>query len=274
MLPAGSPMRVSFLPPLLVLAFGLPAFAQATGPEESWNPFPGKEAPAPAEDAMPSFAFPKPSPPKAPKPPPPPLPPNRTSLFGARTLQPGQRALGLSLGYPLLGVKAAFGLFPGMEVGVGVDSLYVVMTNVHAHARLSLLEGEHWALSAAVEGGWAFFLNDALEELHGARYLTGRRNWNLLPGLVASYQGRSPQAMRFFIDVRYHLAFDTEPVMATPLGGVPGTRMAGNVPIRLGFEVPFSERTSYVIMVGGDFHGRPEDSDFMPSVGIGLVTSL
>lgn len=271
MLPAFFPMRASCLPPLLLLALGLPAFAQqAAGPEESWNPFPGKEAPPPAVDAMPSLV-PKPKPPK---PPPPPLPANRTSLFSARTLQPGHKALGLSLGYPLLGVKASYGLLPGLDVGINVDSLYVVMTSVHAHARYSLLEGERWALAAAIEGGWSFFLHDAVEELHGARYLTGRRNWNLLPGLVASYQGTSPQAMRFFVDVRYHLAFDTEPLMRTPLGGVSGTQVSGNVPVKLGFEVPFSERTSYVIMVGGDFHGRPEDSGFMPTVGIGLVTSL
>ncbi len=272
-------MRVSLLPPLFALALGLPAFARAAepapaasgAPEESWNPFPGQEAPPPPADAAPAFMFPKPRVPKPPKPPP---PPNRVSLFSARLMEPGKRALGLSLGFPFLGAKVYQGVRPWLDVGVGVDSLYVMMTSVHAHARASLVKGEHWALSAALEGGYTFFLDSSLEEFHGPRYLTGRRNWNVMPGFIASYQGGSPQAMRFFLDVRFHLAIDTEPLMRTPLGGVAGTQVSGNVPLRLGFEVPFSERTSYVIMVGGDFHGRSEDSDFMPSVGIGLVTSL
>jgi hypothetical protein len=196
------------------------------------------------------------------------------SLFGAQSLGQGNRALGLSLGFPLVTVKASLGLLPRVDVGVGADSLYGVMTNVHLHARASLLEGRYGALAVTVEGGYAFFLKSSLEEFEGARYLTGRRNWNLLPGLVASLQRGSPLAMRFFLDVRYHLAIDTEPTMRTPLGGVSGTQVSSNVPVRLGFEVPFSERTSYVIMVGADFHGRPEDTAFMPALGVGLVTAL
>jgi len=265
-------MRASFLPPLLALCLGLPAFAQEAGaPEEAWNAFPGKEAPPPPEGVAPDFMSLKPRPPRPPKPP---LPPNRVSLYSARTLEPGERALGLSAGFPLLGAKVSLGLLPWLDVGVGVDSFYIMMTSVHVHARASLLKGERWALAAALEGGYSFFLDSASEDVRGARFLTGRRDWNLMPGLVASFQGRSPRAMRLFLDVRYHLAVDTQPLMRTPLGGVDGTRVSGNVPVRLGFEVPFSERTSYVIMVGGDFHGRPEDSGFMPAVGVGLVTSL
>lgn len=269
-------MRVSLLPTLLAFGLGLPSFAQASGPapEDSWNAFPGKEAPPPPDYEPPNFMAPRPPPPKPAKPPKPPPPPNRVSLHSARILPPGQKALGLSLGFPLLGARAHLGLLPWLDVGLGVDSYYVMMTGVHAHARAALVQGRNWALSATFEGGYDFFLSSPIEEVNGARYLTGRRNWNLLPGFIASYQGDSPQAMRLFLDVRYHVAIDTEPVMLTPLGGVSGTQVSGNVPVRLGFEVPFSERTSYVIMVGGDFHGRPEDSAFMPSVGVGLVMAL
>lgn len=261
-------MRVPLLPPLLVLALGSPALGQApepaavpapgvtATPDESWRPFPGKETSAASEPAS--------QPPAS----------HRVSLSGGKSLEPGQRALGVSLGFPFLSAKASLGLLPRVDVGVGVDSFYGVMTSVHAHARVTLLEGTHWALAAAVEGGYAFFLKSPLEEVHGARFLTGRRNWNLLPGLVGSYQGASPGAMRFFLDVRYHLAFDTEPLMSAPLGGVSDLRVAGNLPVRLGFEVPFSERTSYVIMLGAHLHGRPEDAAFMPTVGVGLVTPL
>jgi hypothetical protein len=270
-------MRVSSLPPLLALLLGPPALAQATEPavpEESWNAFPGKEAPPPPEDAKPDFMSGKPLLPRPSKPPKPPLPPNRVSLFSARLLPPGEKALAASVGFPFFGAKAYYGVLPWLDVGLGVDSYYVQLTGVHAHARAALAQGEHWALSAAFEGGYTFFLHPAVEDFQGARFVTGRRNWNLLPGLVASYQGRSPQAMRLFLDVRYHLAIDTEPLMHTPLGGVSGTQVAGNVPVRLGFEVPFSEHKSYVIMVGGDFHGRPEDSGFMPFVSGGLIFSL
>lgn len=268
-------MRASLLTLLLVLGLAPAALAQApdtSAPDETWNAYPGPPTPQPSEPLPPLNLGPPPPKPRVPKPPP---TPNVTSLYATRVLEPGRWALGGMLGFPFASVRASVGLLPGLDGGLSVDTLYGVMTNLHVQARLSLLRGSNWSLSGAFEGGYALFLHGALEEEHGARYLTGRRNWNLLPGLVAAYQGDAPRATRFFLDVRYALAFDTEPFARTPLGGVPpGVRVGGNVPVRLGVEVPFSERTSYVIMLGGDLHGFAEDSAFMPAIGVGLITGL
>lgn len=268
-------MRAPLLTLLFVLGLAPCALAQVpevSAPDESWNAYPGPPTPQPREPLPPLNLGPPPPKPRVPKPPP---TPNRTSLYGARVLEPGRWALGGMLGFPFASVRASVGLLPWLDAGLSVDSLYVVMTNVHAQARASLWRGSNWGLSGTLEGGYGLFLHGAFEEVHGARYLTGRRNWNLLPGLVVAYQGDSPRASRFFLDVRYALAFDTEPFARTPLGGLPpSVQVGGNVPVRLGVEVPFSERTSYVIMLGGDFHGRAEDSAFMPAIGVGLVTGL
>jgi hypothetical protein len=49
-------------------------------------------------------------------------------------------------------------------------------------------------------------------------------------------------------------------------------QVSGSLLLRAGLEVPFSERTSYVVMVGANIQGREEDAAFMPAVGIGVVT--
>jgi hypothetical protein len=124
-----------------------------------------------------------------------------------------------------------------------------------------------------VEGGHAFFLNPPSQEEFGARYFTGRRNWNLAPGLIGSLL--LGVRTRGFLDARYLAAFDTQPFQRDPLGGRPdGVQVSGNFQFRAGLEVPFSERTSYVVMVGANLQGREEDAAFMPAVGIGLVTGF
>jgi hypothetical protein len=181
----------------------------------------------------------------------------------------------VSAGFPFASARASLGLLPWLDAGLAVDSTYGSMTSVHAQGRATLLRGSNWALAAALEGGYAFFVDSAVEEQLGPRHQTGRRNWNLLPGFIASYQGDAPQAIRLFLDARCHLAFDTEPVSPTPLGGVPsGLQVAGNAVVRLGLEIPLSEGTSLVTSFGGGIHGRPEDSSFMPDLGVGLVFGL
>jgi hypothetical protein len=177
------------------------------------------------------------------------------------------------LGFPLASARVSLGVLPRMDVGVGVDSLYGIMNEVRGYLRFGLVEGEEAHLSLSVEGGHAFFLNSPSQEQFGARYFTGRRNWNVAPGLVGSL----PLGVRTrgFLDVRYLLAFDTQPFQRTPLGGRPeGVQMSGNFLFRAGLEVPFSERTSYVVMVGANIQGREEDAAFMPAVGVGVVTGF
>ena len=201
---------------------------------------------------------------------------NRVSLLGARTVGPGGFAAGFSLGFPTLSARAAVGVLSRLDALVGVDSLYGMMTEVRAGARWMALDGgPRWSLGLAVEGGHAFFLRPASVEDKGARYLSGRRNWNVLPGLVGNYQLEGPRRARLFFDVRYHLSFDTEPIQRTPLGGLPPSVVSGSAfPLRVGAEVPLSEKTSYSVTVGGDVRTRPEDAEFMPVLSVGIVTGL
>lgn len=278
-------MRASLLPSLLVVCLGLPALAQspsdpsaAAAPDESWLSYPGPEAPAPPPDTVPA---PPPPPAQAYRqgvetwvqPPVGPLKPNRVSLYGARVLEPGKVGMGAMLGFPLASVKLSVGVLPRVDVGLGGDSLYGIMNEVRAYLRVGILAGDDAHLAFSVEGGHAFFLNAPSEEQYGARYFTGRRNWNLAPGLVGSM--RLGKRSRGFLDVRYLLAFDTQPFQRDPLGGIPaGVQVGGNLLFRGGLEVPFSEQTSYVVMVGGNIQGREEDAAFMPMVGIGVVTGF
>jgi hypothetical protein len=274
-------MRSFLYSSLLAVGLALPAFAQAPqgspgnpSPDESWLDYPGPEAEAPPPGALPP-PLPPPHPPRTPvvvNPPPPPKP-ARVNLHGAMLLQPGEVAMGVMLGFPLASARVSVGVLPRLDASAGVDSLYGIMNEIRGAARFGLVRGEQAHLALALEGGYAFFLNEPSQEDTGARFFTGRRNWNLMPGLVGSMKvGR---VSRGFMDLRYHLAFDTQPFQRTPLGGAPqGVQVSSNFVFRAGVEVPFSERTSYVIMAGGSVHGRSEDSSFMPMVGIGVVAAL
>jgi hypothetical protein len=279
-------MRTVLLSSLLVLSLGLPAWGQdAPGsapanpePDESWLNFPGQEARPPPVEAMP----PPPPPPRWRGPRPeaarPPAQaavwgPNRVSLQGAIPLERGQLAASLLLGFPLVSAHVSWGALSWLDAGAVVNSLYGIMNEVNARVRLNVVNGGDAQLSLGVEGGHAFFLKPQAREEHGGRYFTGRRDWNLMPGLTGS--ARVGLRTRAFLDVRYLASFDTDPVVRTPLGGVPaGVKVSSNVLFRTGVEVPFSERTSYVIMVGGNIHGRPEDAPFMPTVALGLVSGI
>jgi hypothetical protein len=276
-------MRALLLSSLLVVGLGVPAFAQAPTeppaanplPDESWAEYPGPEAPAPPVESAP---------------PPPrassavgqqgqvtttvePQKPSRVSLYGAQTLEPGKVAASVVLGFPLVSARASVGVVPRLDVGVGADSLYGIMNELRAYLRYGLVQGEEGQLAVSVDGGHAWFLNAPSQEEYGARYFTGRRNWNLAPGLTGSmWVGKKS---RGFLDVRYLITFDTQPFQRVPLGGAPeGVQVGGNFLFRAGLEVPFSERTSYVVTVGGNIHGRPEDASFMPVVGVGVVAGI
>ncbi|WP_240356452.1 hypothetical protein [Myxococcus eversor] len=217
---------------------------------------------------------------KAPPPAPPPGPPpvaNRVSLLGARTVgRTGGVAVGLSLGFPTLSARAAVGVLPQVDVLVGLDSLYGMMNEARLGWRWRVLDGgPRWSLGLVMEGSHAFFLRSASQEERGARYLTGRRNWNVMPGIVGSFQRQGVRASRLFIDVRYLVALDTEPIQRTPLGGLPPDLVSSSAwPVRVGAEVPLTEKTSYSVTLGGDFRTRAEDAAFMPVVSVGIVTGL
>jgi len=201
--------------------------------------------------------------------------PNTTSLFAATALGRGNAGFGMYLGFPLLGVRAGYGILDTVDVGLELDSFYGVMNELRAFVRWQLYRGRHWTWALVADGGKAFFAQTAATEGKGARWLTGRRNWNVVPGMIASYSSAAPLSARLFVDLRCHVAFDTEPFQSDPLGGIPpALQVSTNLPVRFGVEAPFSSRTSFLFAFGFDLHGRVEDSKLMPMVSIGVVTAL
>lgn len=270
------------------------AFAQS--PEDEWAT-PKSAAPTPA---APSAEAPLPPPPPLPSPVapavPPPAPPatatlrpraevlararpaeprNEVSVLGAIALGAGQRAQMVSMGFPLLHLRALFGLGETLDLGVGFDSYYFMMNEPLVMARLQFVKGTSWAFGATLEAGYAFFTQRASREVRSSRWLTGRRNINVLPSLVVSYQGQAPRAARLFFQLQYLLALDTEPYATDPLTGVPPAIVPGhNGALRGGVELPISAKTSAVLDFGFELHGRPEDAVVMPRFAVGLITAI
>ena len=262
--------------------------------DEDWQTFPGQaspeEPPAEAEVVPASHTTPAVATPAVASPAPLALPPsqlerpapsfrsedfNLVSIFGAHALGQGGRAVGAFLGFPLVGARAAYGLTSNWDIGLGFDSFYGVMNDVRLTTRFTFFQGKHVAWALAVEGGPAFFTQRPAAEDRGGRWLTGRRNWNVVPGVMVSVQGGTPQAARLFADVRYQLAVDTEPFQRDPLGGIPpGMQLVHSLPVRFGAELPFSPSTSFLAHFGFDLHFDPFDSPFMPTIGVGVVTGF
>lgn len=262
--------------------------AQSEAPlDTQWNTLPGDPAASPPPPDAPVVSAPPivvdPSAPRAPDASaaqqvvrrPSPRDFNRVSLYGGLTLGQWNRAAGFYLGFPLVGFKAGIGLLDRLDMGVGFDSFYGVMNEPRAFAKFRFYGDARWNVAAQLEGGMAFFTQNPQSDPKGARWLTGRRNYNIETGLVASYQGESVQSARLFLDTRYHLGLDTQSYPKDPLGGVPPAILPGhNINVRLGAEMPFSPSTSFLFIFGFDLHGRAEDAPFMPVVSVGLVTGV
>ena len=291
--------RIDALTLMGALLLGGAALAQSPDqPEDEWNGIkPQPSAPAPSDTPPPPMppttsGEPSPSPVFAPPPPPaspgvlrprpevvarvrPPEERNQVSMLGAPSLGAGKRGQMVLLGFPLLSIRALFGVSDRIDLGLGYDTYYFLMNEPRAVLRIGLVKGENWALSANVEGGYAFFAQRASRESRSARWLTGRRNINASAALIGSYQGSKPRDARVFFEGRYTLALDTEPYATDPLTGVPPAIVPGhNVSLKGGAELPLSSKTSFVFSFGFDIHGRPEDSVVMPGGSLGLVTSL
>ncbi|CAM4074229.1 hypothetical protein COSO111634_32680 [Corallococcus soli] len=190
--------------------------------------------------------------------------------MGARRL-----GVGMEVGFPFVSARGVYGVLPRLDLGLGVDSVYGLMTEARASARFTLLDSPNVSLAAVVDGGRAFFLRPPDTEQKGARYLSGRRDWNVAPGVVASFQGDAPRAVRPYMDLRCLLAFDLDPIQSDPLGGVPPAwKVDASILLRLGLEFPVGEKTSYAVSVGGDFRSRSTDAEFMPTLSMGVVSTL
>ena len=272
-----------------VLLLSMAAYAQSKNPDEEWGNFPpgGAQPAPPAPPPVPESQG-TPPPPVATTPPPA-APsgagvsgvmrkaeePNRVSMFGAPTLKQWGRGQTAYLGFPVLGVRLGIGLLDWLDFGVGFESFYGVMNEPIGFFRVGLVQSGHWTLAASLEGGWAWFGQKAQNEVHGPRWLTGRRNGNVSPGLVVSYQGDHPRAARLFLEARYLLTFDTEPFARDPLNGVPPSLIVGhNAMVHVGAEMPLSARTSFVFLLGLEGHFRDDDAPVMPVCSLGLVTGL
>jgi hypothetical protein len=194
-------------------------------------------------------------------------------VFGAPTHGAGKFAVGGYLGFPLVAVRAQYGVTDWLDLGGGLDSFYGVMNELRALGRVRLFAGEGLSAAAIAEVGYAFFGQPPEQEGRGARWITGRRNLAVEPGLVLAFQGSSARSARLFVDVRYSLSVDTQPISHEPLSGVPPPVTASyNLPFRFGAELPFSPTTAFLFSFGFDVHGRREDSAFMPSIAVGLVS--
>ncbi|RKG63315.1 hypothetical protein D7V80_31175, partial [Corallococcus sp. CA054B] len=212
---------------------------------------------------------------KAPRPPPPPQAPNRYGLYGGRSLGSGHAGVGMELGFPFVSARGVYGVLEHLDLGLGVDTVYGLMTELRASARLTVLDSDNVSLAFVVDGGRAFFLRPPDTEDKGARYLSGRRDWNVAPGLVTSFQGDSPRAWRPYLGVRVLMAFDLDPIQEDPLSGMPPAwKLDASVLVRLGAEFPVGEKTSYAVSFGGDFRSRSSDAEFMPTLSVGVVSTL
>jgi hypothetical protein len=266
------------------------ARAQAQDPEDAWTVFPPQGPPPPEREwTPPPASLSPPAPPIPPgepalPPPPPPLRPrrvrapeprNEVSLRGAAPLGAGVRGELATVGFPFISLKFLIGVGSLVDLGLGYDTFFLVMNELRLLGRVRLASGGGWSLGVGLEAGYAFFAESASHEVRGARWLTGRRNLNLAPALVASYQGPRPLASRYFLRLEYLLALDTEPQIDAPLQGTPPPVVAGhNGALLGGVEVPLSAKTSFVFSAGLEVHGRAEDARVMPEVGLGVVTSL
>ncbi len=266
------------------------AFAQS--PEDEWGGLKPAPAPAPTETAPLPHSEGQPPPPAPVYAPPaaagalrprpevlarvrPPEERNLVSMAGSPSLGAGKRGQMVLLGFPILTLRALFGITEAFDLGLAFDTYYFLMNEPRIVARLALVKGDNWSLSASLEGGYAFFAQRASRESRSARWLTGRRNINVSPAMLLAYQGSRPRDARVFFELRYLLALDTEPFATDPLVGVPPSIVPGhNVSLKGGAEIPFSSKTSFVFSFGFDIHGRAEDAVVMPGASLGLVTSL
>lgn len=247
-------------------------------------------APLPLDEDGPGRlgATPPPPPPPAPAasasskplaathPPPVLLRPNKVSLGSAPALAPGQAGAAMSLGFPLLSLRLGYGVAELLDAGVGFDSFYGMMNEPRVWVRFcpfGNLQGASLALTG--EAGAAFFVLDPNADLHGARFLTGRRNYNLVPGIRLGLGGDEVRSTRFVFTLEYLFAFDTQPISRQPLGGLPPAfETLTSLLFHFGAEFPVSNGSAFTLGAGFDIHNAPQDAAFVPTISIGIVTSL
>ncbi len=273
-------MRVIWLLSVTVGSF---AFGQTT-PDEDWNRYPTpapRQSPWSTQIDPPLPAMPPPGPIAIPTVSPPVprrlLEPNTVSMYGANTLGRWKRSESISLGFPLITARFSLGLGDRIDVGAAFETVYTLLNEIRGTVRVRLSDGTrgNWVVAFAFEGGGAFFRTRASREVRGTRWITGRRNFNFLPGLIVSREASSLRSTRFFTSLRYMLTLDTEPFVRDPLEGVPPPfRIGHNGMFTIGAEAPIDESTSFLLSAGLEFHGDARDAPVMPTLSLGMVFGL
>lgn len=201
---------------------------------------------------------------------------NRTSIRAPVTLPLHRVGADLTVGYPLVSLRVGYGFLPSLDAGIGFDTLYGLLNEPRAWGRWMVAGGPTGAsLALTAEAGAAFFSKDRALDFQGARFLTGRRNFNLVPGVRLGFAGESTRATRIYVSEEMLLALDTQTISTEPLGGLPPpVELVTSFLTRVGAEFPITSSTSFTLNLGFDIHNSPEDATFVPVASIGMVTSF
>jgi hypothetical protein len=190
-----------------------------------------------------------------------PAPARATSTQGGAPLGPGRFGVSAMIGFPMIEVRAGVGLGERFDVSLAYDSYYFMSHELGLVARLALFEVSGFRMLLSASGSGAFFVEPRAIENRGARWISGRRNFNASPGVIISYQGEHERAARLSLEARYLLAISTEP----------GEALLGhNFAARGVAELGLSQRVAFIVALGVTVHLRPEDSVVMPTASVGL----
>jgi len=238
----------------------------------------GLPSPLPSEADLPPppLALPPEPEPERWRPPLPPPPLRSFTLSGGRALGKGRWAVGLTAGYPYVNLRYARGFLPSLDAGLSALTFYGQMTEAALDVRWEALRMGPLSLAVNGTAGGALFLRPArTENTWGARWVTGRRHVNAELGAAVSFVPTDGRGLHPFLDVRYLLAVDLEPLQTDPLGGLPPAFvLGGNTLIRLGAELPVDERFNLLGALGLDLHGRREDSAAFFNFALGVAVSF
>lgn len=195
------------------------------------------------------------------------------SVFDAATLDDQQIAVAVALGFPYAMIRGAYGLSESIDVGAGFNSLYgqVNQPVVFGKLRLRGDTKSSFAFALRLDLEAAFFRDSpSADGNRGARWLTGQRDFSVHPGLLIST--RSNRGAVFFADIGAQVTFDTHPRTSGPLTGrPPPLRVRGNLPLRMGVDLPLSAHLSFFSGFGLDVHFHEQDSAAMPYLELGVT---
>lgn len=196
-----------------------------------------------------------------------------SSLYDAYGLRPGQIGFAAVLGFPILQVQAGIGIGRRADLYAGFNSMYGAFNQPTAGVRITARDGLDGTLGLAFRVGFAYtaFRVSAAADQNGIRWLTGERDLSAIVSVSAS--ARSGRGVPFFIELGYSPNLDLDPQLVDcfPCGPKPTATFGGNIPFRMGVELPLSRYVNFAGIWGVDFHLRGEDSPAMPILLFGFT---